>query len=323
VGSDVFSSDVLRDIVSKSISTRYAKIVPAGAGAVALTVRDAGDTVARVEVLETGLVKTSGEGVQIGAVGRITEYPAGYLAVTNVDRTGYTRIEAGSFRARWGGELGVYGLHLFSGMSVRTDPSATAPFYLDSHDGSRYVNCARLMGGWLDLMRARLGGDLVADRVALRNIVQAGLLADSTNTLRDSSPVTFRGAYWDGVSSVDRDFVVFHRMLSTAPESELVLRLAGVDYVRVGDRGFRVDRNVFDVGSTVSIGAGATYTLPTGVWYVRLGANTVAEWYSDVEATWVTLVPAGGSGLVVSDGSNARLRNTGAVAESSTVRRVM
>jgi hypothetical protein len=147
--------------------------------------------------------------------------------------------------------------------------------------------------------------------------------ASSTSPLVDSGTFVLKGSFWDGVASRDRDASILHRMLSTTPTSEIAFQIAGVDYMRVGDRGVKLDRVVFDPGTSVSVGAGATYTLPAGAYYVNLGANTVAEVYDDVAGAWVTVIPAGGKGVVVSDGSNARLRNTGAVAESSNIRRVL
>jgi hypothetical protein len=149
--------------------------------------------------------------------------------------------------------------------------------------------------------------------------------ADSANTLRDSLILVLKGRYWDAVAgtSKDRNAAIFHRMLSTTPTSEITFQIAGVDYMRVGDRGVKIDKVVFDPGSSVSIDAGATYTLPAGTYYVNLGPNTVAEVYDDIAGTWITLISAGGKGIVISDGSNARLRNTGTVAESSTMRRVL
>jgi hypothetical protein len=147
--------------------------------------------------------------------------------------------------------------------------------------------------------------------------------ASSTRPLVDSGTLVLRGSFWDGVASRDRDASLIHRMLSTTPTSEIAFQIAGVNYMRVGDRGVKLDKVVFDPGTSVSVDAGATYTLPAGAYYVNLGPNTVAEVYDDIAGAWVTVIPAGGKGIVVSDGSNARLRNTGAVAESSNIRRVL
>jgi hypothetical protein len=71
---------------------------------------------------------------------------------------------------------------------------------------------------------------------------------------------------------------------------------------------------------SVSIGAGATYTVPPGVYYVRCGANTKVQVY--IGGAWQDLTGLGALALVVSDGQNVRLHNTGAASESSVLRRV-
>lgn len=85
---------------------------------------------------------------------------------------------------------------------------------------------------------------------------------------------------------------------------------------------FRQLKAVFASGSSVTVAAGGTYTVPEGIWYVFLGPNTRCEVYDDVAGAWKTIVPAGGTGLVISDGSNVRLYNAGSSDESSTLREV-
>lgn len=77
---------------------------------------------------------------------------------------------------------------------------------------------------------------------------------------------------------------------------------------------------VLDEGSTISVGAGETYTIPKGVYYIFCGTNTSVQLYDDVAASWKTAIAAGGSGLVISDGSNARLYNAGTEGENSNIR---
>jgi len=72
--------------------------------------------------------------------------------------------------------------------------------------------------------------------------------------------------------------------------------------------------------TTVSVAAGSTYTVPEGIWYVKLGANTRVELY--IAGAWNTLIPAGGIGLIMSDGANVRLYNAGTASESSTLKEV-
>ena len=73
----------------------------------------------------------------------------------------------------------------------------------------------------------------------------------------------------------------------------------------------------FGTEQTVSVDAGATSTVPEGVYIVRLGANTSVEYSPDGGTTWYTLISAGGTGIVFSDGSNVRLNNGGTAAEDS------
>ncbi|MEM2449039.1 MAG: hypothetical protein QXT14_08855, partial [Candidatus Bathyarchaeia archaeon] len=61
--------------------------------------------------------------------------------------------------------------------------------------------------------------------------------ADSTNTLRNSFNLVLRGAYWSGSASVNRDAVIFHRMLSTTPTSEIAFQIAGADKAVLRDDG--------------------------------------------------------------------------------------
>jgi len=74
---------------------------------------------------------------------------------------------------------------------------------------------------------------------------------------------------------------------------------------------------VFGSESTVTVTAGGTYTVPKGVYLVSLGANTKVEYSPDGGTTWRTLIPAGQGGVVISDGSNVRLNNTGGADEDS------
>jgi hypothetical protein len=89
----------------------------------------------------------------------------------------------------------------------------------------------------------------------------------------------------------------------------------GSDALRIAQIGL-----VLGSGTSVSVAAGGTYTIPKGVHYVFLGANTRVELYDDVAAAWKTAIAAGGAGVVISDGSNARLYNAGTAAESSNIR---
>jgi len=75
-------------------------------------------------------------------------------------------------------------------------------------------------------------------------------------------------------------------------------------------------------GSDVSqsVGAGAIYTVPKGMYYIKCGANTKVQIL--IGGAWTDYSTTGALVLVVSDGTNARLYNTGTSAETSTLKRV-
>ena len=81
-------------------------------------------------------------------------------------------------------------------------------------------------------------------------------VADSTNTLRNSPYLRFYAAYWDGSASVDRQALIFHRMIDTTPKSEVAIQIAGNDYMAIGDEGIKCSQHVKPT-------ADATYDLGT------------------------------------------------------------
>ena len=96
----------------------------------------------------------------------------------------------------------------------------------------------------------------------------------------------------------------------------------GADAIPVNGLRYIQIRGTIATGSSVSVAAGGTYTVPEGVWYVFLGPNTRCEAYDDVASSWKTVISAGGSGLVISDGANVRLNNSGGSNEASNMREV-
>jgi len=74
---------------------------------------------------------------------------------------------------------------------------------------------------------------------------------------------------------------------------------------------------VFGSETTVTVTAGGTSTISKGVFLVSLGANTSVEYSPDGGTTWRTLIPTGEGGLIISDGSNVRLNNSGTADEDS------
>jgi len=88
------------------------------------------------------------------------------------------------------------------------------------------------------------------------------------------------------------------------------------------DNSLRLRQVVVTFGgdTSVTVAAGGTYTVPEGVWYIKLGANTRVEVY--IGGAWTQLCAPGTLCLVMSDGSNVRLYNAGTASESSTLREV-
>ena len=73
----------------------------------------------------------------------------------------------------------------------------------------------------------------------------------------------------------------------------------------------------FGTESTANVGAGATSTISAGAYIARCGTNTSVEYSPDGGTTWYTLIAAGGTGVIFSDGSNVRFNNGGGAAEDS------
>jgi len=59
------------------------------------------------------------------------------------------------------------------------------------------------------------------------------MVADAGNTLRNSPTLTWRGAYWNGAASVDRDFTIQQIIDATTPKSTVNLALAGVSVLQM------------------------------------------------------------------------------------------
>lgn len=87
---------------------------------------------------------------------------------------------------------------------------------------------------------------------------------------------------------------------------------------------YRQLKAVFASGTSVTVSAGGTYTIPEGVWYVFCegASNTRIEVYDDVNGAWRTVIPAGSNGLVISDGSNVRAYNAGTADETIVLREI-
>jgi len=93
----------------------------------------------------------------------------------------------------------------------------------------------------------------------------------------------------------------------------------------LGDNSLRFSQidKVFGTETTVTVGAGSTQTVPKGVYLCSLGSNTKVEYSPDGGTTWRTLIPAGQGGVIISDGSNVRLNNSGGSDEDSYLLQVL
>ncbi|MEM4498067.1 MAG: hypothetical protein QW692_04485 [Nitrososphaerota archaeon] len=100
--------------------------------------------------------------------------------------------------------------------------------------------------------------------------------ADSTNTLRNSFNLVLRAAYWTGSASANRDAVIFHRVLSTAPTSEIAFQIAGVDLAMLrdaiadGETALLIRRNVGGTYSVVRVSMGPPDSGGTGYRVLRV-----------------------------------------------------
>jgi len=94
--------------------------------------------------------------------------------------------------------------------------------------------------------------------------LQAGL-ATATETLKNSAVCRLAGEYWDGTKSVDRFADIYHEMLSTVPESRLVLDIAGKKVLMLSGKGgidgqFRIDDDTYAGQVTTNADGIATIT---------------------------------------------------------------
>jgi len=91
----------------------------------------------------------------------------------------------------------------------------------------------------------------------------------------------------------------------------------GADAIPADGLRFSQIDKVFGSTTTLSVSASSTATIDKGIYYVFCGPNTSVEVYDATNDVWRTLIPAGGAGLVISDGTNVRLNNAATVAEDS------
>jgi hypothetical protein len=81
-------------------------------------------------------------------------------------------------------------------------------------------------------------------------VVQRPADADSTNTIRNSNQMVFRGAYWDGSITQARDFTLRHRIIDTTPSSAFDFILAGSTVLSIFNGGTTNVAGAFQIGLT-------------------------------------------------------------------------
>jgi hypothetical protein len=86
----------------------------------------------------------------------------------------------------------------------------------------------------------------------------------------------------------------------------------GVDAIGSNALRFSQIDKVLGTATTVTIPAASTYTIPKGIYYARCGPYTRVDFYDG--AAWNTVISTGGSGLIISDGSNVQAYNTSSSA---------
>lgn len=213
-----------KDVADVKLSRSVQKIVPPSAGADALVVRSFDNTVDRVKIAEDGKITFAG----------------GTLTGDLVPDVSGVRV------------IGAPG-RLLNVLWVRYICSAV-PLDIEARTG---IGLSPGPHGIIFHRLTRFVLNSVRD-VDFTEMALFPLRATSTVTLRNSPLTKLIGSYWDAVAeaSKDRDAVLFHRMLSTAPTSEFAFQIAGADYLRVGDGGIVAHRDILpDADGVRNIGA--------------------------------------------------------------------
>jgi len=186
----------------------------------------------------------------------------------------------------------------------------------------------------LKILKGLLKGELFVDRIKAKEVVTRKLKAgrhtvDIENTyihISGATPYvrfegTETGAADKGIKE-DSGTLKIYDFNAASNVMDLEVHASrhahgGADALADNALRFSQIDKVFGTESTVTVTAGSTSTISKGVFLVSLGANTKVEYSSDNGTTWRDLIPAGEGGVVISDGSNVRLNNTGASDEDS------
>ena len=104
---------------------------------------------------------------------------------------------------------------------------------------------------------------------------------------------------------------------------KLIKKDSTTDNIGIYDSTGTLVRDLEDRGSDVTISstetatavaAGGTTVIPEGEYYIRCDADVSVE--IELGSTWKTLISAGGTGRVISDGTRVRLSNSGGSSEN-------
>ena len=186
----------------------------------------------------------------------------------------------------------------------------------------------------LKILRGLLKGELFVDRIKAKEVVTRKLKAgkhtvDIENTyihISGATPyVRFEGTETGAADKGIKEDSGTLKIYDFNAESNVMdieahaSRHAHGGADALADNALRFSQidKVFGTESTVTVTAGSTSTISKGVFLCSLGANTKVEYSPDNGTTWRDLIPAGEGGVVISDGSNVRLNNTGASDEDS------
>jgi hypothetical protein len=145
------------DVADFKLTNAVQKVVPSSAGAEALVVRDVTDLENRIALKEDGSASFIGD---VGA----NRFKTANLMIKELAADRYGIRDATDTLDR-----GLYVAFLIAKSLIeyatsglfRTDNAATAYINLQSHDGVDYVDCAKLLGGYIELARAKLTGNLI------------------------------------------------------------------------------------------------------------------------------------------------------------------
>jgi len=132
-----------------------AKIVPPSAGADALVVRDYTDT-------EDRIVLTEDEKIKFTDV-ILKRVAPEFLEIRNIADTAPRHLRLDRLEPMVIKYVSSTGL-------FQTIGASTAYIVFQSHNGTAFVDCAKLIGGWLEIAKGKLTGDLEGNKRCIHSI---------------------------------------------------------------------------------------------------------------------------------------------------------